>query len=238
MAQIHAPYMLLICHQIRQQLATPVDEVSWCGGVGSGSLRLGCFRATRLLQKPCCPLRALRVLQSACTACRRPLCQLRASLQISPGGVVQSACSCGLAVLRLACLCVLPTCYAQACVQACQFSFLKGRKGTWQPFTLHLQAMSMGVHESQSLLWERMVALQPPFSKASSLLADHAHCGVEHHTQYLPLASAHCCALRDEAHASLAAPNHCCVEQVEGHFCAPTCITCCSRSRRQAPDAT
>ena len=53
-------------------------------------------------------------------------------------------------------------------------------KRTWQPTTPTLQAMSMGVHESQSLLWERMVALQPPFSKASSLLADHAHCGAEH----------------------------------------------------------
>ena len=28
-----------------------------------------------------------------------------------------------------------------------------------------LQALSMGVHESQSLLWERMVALSLPFSK-------------------------------------------------------------------------
>jgi carboxypeptidase Taq len=27
-----------------------------------------------------------------------------------------------------------------------------------------LQALSMGVHESQSLLWERMVALSLPFS--------------------------------------------------------------------------
>lgn len=28
-----------------------------------------------------------------------------------------------------------------------------------------MQALSMGIHESQSLLWERMVALSPPFSK-------------------------------------------------------------------------
>lgn len=28
-----------------------------------------------------------------------------------------------------------------------------------------MQALSMGVHESQSLLWERMVALSLPFSR-------------------------------------------------------------------------
>lgn len=44
----------------------------------------------------------------------------------------------------------------------CLFPFLRPCRLDGLPVN---SAMSMGVHESQSLLWERMVALSKPFAK-------------------------------------------------------------------------
>ena len=66
-----------------------------------------------------------------------------------------------------------------------------------------MQALSMGIHESQSLLWERMVALSAPFAqyimgkvqyiicKASLTNALSATCGLPTHMPDRPTVPLH-----------------------------------------------